>query len=775
MFRTHQREENHVANRGSTGHQHRQSVDADAETGCRRHTDFECHEEIFVEHHRFVVATGTKPRLLFETLALVAGVVELAERIGDLHPADVQLEALDERRVVPVALGKRRHFHRMIDDKRRCNECRLNERAEEFVDELGFRCRGCDIYIVAAAERVEFFARKRLDALTDRITDRIEQPNTAERSLQRYRRAVGAEQCRLASHLAGDGHQQLFGHVHEPVIVAIGDVNFECREFRIVHPVDAFVAEVLRDFVHALEAPDNEPLEVQFVGDAQVERHVERIEMRHERSRGRSAVDRLQNRRFDFEPTALVEEAADGCNHAAPLDERFSHVRIDDQVEIAPAVSLLFVGECIVNDDVPVLVALFFDHRQRSERLAEQHERTCMDGDFASACAKNEPTDTHDVADVEQAQHLVLARQFVGFDVALNLAVGILNVEERRFPHPPNRHDATGDSHVGKRRWIVVTERFENLSRSVRSIEAVRVRFDAAGDELVQLFVAAANLVVLEFDAHVGKCQQLSRWAQIYQRFVGWQSMPRAVVRQLPRTFSSSSILMRIDLVCPVPQSIESLVTTGIVGRARERGIVEIVLHNLHDYADNRFGHIDDEPYGGGAGMVIRCEPVFACIERLLAERQYDDVIYMTPDGQTLTQSVVNELSLERNIIVLAGRYKGVDQRIRDALVTREISIGDYVISSGELAAAVLVDAIVRLIPGAISDAESALDDSFQDGLLSAPVYTRPAMFRGIEVPPVLRSGDHEAIRRWRYEQALLRTQQRRPDLLVHYRTDQAQ
>lgn len=232
---------------------------------------------------------------------------------------------------------------------------------------------------------------------------------------------------------------------------------------------------------------------------------------------------------------------------------------------------------------------------------------------------------------------------------------------------------------------------------------------------------------------------------------------------------------MRIDLVCPVPQSIESLVTTGIVGRARERGIVEIVLHNLHDYADNRFGHIDDEPYGGGAGMVIRCEPVFACIERLLAERQYDDVIYMTPDGQTLTQSVVNELSLERNIIVLAGRYKGVDQRIRDALVTREISIGDYVISSGELAAAVLVDAIVRLIPGAISDAESALDDSFQDGLLSAPVYTRPAMFRGIEVPPVLRSGDHEAIRRWRYEQALLRTQQRRPDLLVHYRTDQAQ
>lgn len=223
---------------------------------------------------------------------------------------------------------------------------------------------------------------------------------------------------------------------------------------------------------------------------------------------------------------------------------------------------------------------------------------------------------------------------------------------------------------------------------------------------------------------------------------------------------------MRIDIVCPLPTAIESCLSSGIVGRARKRGHVEIVLHNLHDYADNRFGHIDDTPYGGGAGMVIRCEPVFACIESLQRQREYDDVIYLTPDGERFTQDVANHLSLAHNLILLAGRYKGVDQRVRDALITRELSIGDYVLSGGEIAAAVIVDAIVRLLPGVISDAESALDDSFQDGLLSAPVYTRPAVFRGMEVPPVLRSGDHEAIRQWRYQQALNRTMQRRPDLL---------
>jgi tRNA (guanine37-N1)-methyltransferase len=223
---------------------------------------------------------------------------------------------------------------------------------------------------------------------------------------------------------------------------------------------------------------------------------------------------------------------------------------------------------------------------------------------------------------------------------------------------------------------------------------------------------------------------------------------------------------MRIDIVCPIPTTIESCLLSGIVGRARKQGLVEIVLHNLHDYADNRFGHIDDTPYGGGAGMVIRCEPVFACIESLQREREYDDVIYLTPDGELFTQDIANHLSLANNLILLAGRYKGVDQRVRDALITRELSIGDYVLSGGEIPAAVIVDAIVRLLPGVISDAESALDDSFQDGLLSAPVYTRPAVFRGMEVPSVLRSGDHEAIRRWRYQQALNRTMKRRPDLL---------
>jgi tRNA (guanine37-N1)-methyltransferase len=231
---------------------------------------------------------------------------------------------------------------------------------------------------------------------------------------------------------------------------------------------------------------------------------------------------------------------------------------------------------------------------------------------------------------------------------------------------------------------------------------------------------------------------------------------------------------MRIDVVCPLPDALTSFLETGIIGRARERQRVEIVVHNLHDYADNRYGHID-EPYGGGPGMVIRCEPVFTCIERLQAERSYDEVIYLTPDGERLTQSLANELSLASSLILLAGRYKGVDQRVRDALVTREISIGDYVLSGGELAAAVVIDAVVRLLPGVMNDAESALDDSFQDGLLSAPVYTRPAVFRGMEVPEVLRSGNHEAIRAWRLEQALARTRMRRPDLLFATNRDTTQ
>lgn len=229
--------------------------------------------------------------------------------------------------------------------------------------------------------------------------------------------------------------------------------------------------------------------------------------------------------------------------------------------------------------------------------------------------------------------------------------------------------------------------------------------------------------------------------------------------------------LMRLDLVCAVPQTIEQLLSASIIGRARQSGVVEVHLHNLHDYATDRYKHIDDTPFGGGAGMIISCEPVFACIEKLQSERTYDDVIYMTPDGEQLRQPLVNRLSMHRNLIILAGHYKGIDQRIRDLLVTREISIGDYVLTGGELPALVLVDAVVRLLPGAMSDAESALNDSFQTGLLDYPHYTRPADFRGHIVPEVLQGGNHALIEQWREEQAYRKTQERRPDLL---RTEEA-
>jgi tRNA (guanine37-N1)-methyltransferase len=230
---------------------------------------------------------------------------------------------------------------------------------------------------------------------------------------------------------------------------------------------------------------------------------------------------------------------------------------------------------------------------------------------------------------------------------------------------------------------------------------------------------------------------------------------------------SPKTELMRIDVVTAVPQIIEPVLGQSILGRAQRRGIVRIVVHDLHHYGVDRHGHIDDAPYGGGAGMVIRCEPVFACIEKLQAERHYDEVIYMTADGERLTQSLVNRLSLCRNLIILAGHYKGVDQRVRDVLITKEISIGDYVLTGGELPALVLIDAIVRLLPGVLNDPESALEDSFQAGLLEPPIYTRPADFRGYKVPEVLLSGDHEAIRQWRYEQALRKTLERRPELLA--------
>ncbi len=223
---------------------------------------------------------------------------------------------------------------------------------------------------------------------------------------------------------------------------------------------------------------------------------------------------------------------------------------------------------------------------------------------------------------------------------------------------------------------------------------------------------------------------------------------------------------IRIDVVCVVPQILESVVSTSILGRARQRGLAEIVLHNLHDYASDTFRHIDDTPYGGGAGMIIQCEPVFACIEALKSQRTYDEVIYLCPDGEQLTQSMCNSLSLSTSLILLCGHYKGIDQRIRDILVTREVSVGDYVLTGGEIAAAVMTDAIVRLVPGVVGDAESVLGDSFMHGLLDAPHYTKPADYRGHAVPKELLSGNHARIRQWRHEQALQKTRLRRPDLL---------
>lgn len=223
---------------------------------------------------------------------------------------------------------------------------------------------------------------------------------------------------------------------------------------------------------------------------------------------------------------------------------------------------------------------------------------------------------------------------------------------------------------------------------------------------------------------------------------------------------------MRIDLISAVPESFDSIINTSIIKKARQSGKVEIYTHNLHDYALDKFRHIDDYPYGGDAGMLIKCQPVFDCIEKLQSEREYDEIIYMTADGTTLNQSLANELSLKQNIIILAGHYKGIDQRIRDTLITREISIGDFVLSGGELPALVLMDSIVRLIPGVLGNSESALEDSFQNGLLEPPRYTRPADFRGMLVPQVLTEGNHAEIQKWQMEQALNKTKERKPYLL---------
>jgi tRNA (guanine37-N1)-methyltransferase len=223
---------------------------------------------------------------------------------------------------------------------------------------------------------------------------------------------------------------------------------------------------------------------------------------------------------------------------------------------------------------------------------------------------------------------------------------------------------------------------------------------------------------------------------------------------------------MRIDIISVVPQLLESPFGHSILKRAQAKGLLEVCVHNLRDHTPYKQGQVDDYQFGGGAGMVMMPEPLAILIEKLQAERRYDDVIYMTPDGVTLKQSMANYLSMQENLLIICGHYKGIDERIREHYVTREMSIGDYVLSGGELAAAVLVDAIGRLIPGVLNDETSALFDSHQDGLLAPPVYTRPADFRGWKVPDILLSGDPKKVDEWRHEQSLQRTAARRPDLL---------
>ena len=223
---------------------------------------------------------------------------------------------------------------------------------------------------------------------------------------------------------------------------------------------------------------------------------------------------------------------------------------------------------------------------------------------------------------------------------------------------------------------------------------------------------------------------------------------------------------MRIDIITVLPEMLEGFINESIIARARKKGLVEIHLHNLRDYTLDKWRRVDDYPYGGFAGMVMQCEPIDRCISTLKEERNYDDVIYVSPDGEKFDQRMANNMSLQVNLIILCGHYKGIDQRVRDHLITREISVGDFVLTGGELAAALITDAVVRLIPGAISDDQSALSDCFQDDLLAAPIYTRPANYKGWTVPEILLSGNEAKIKQWEMDQAMERTQRLRPDLL---------
>ena len=227
-----------------------------------------------------------------------------------------------------------------------------------------------------------------------------------------------------------------------------------------------------------------------------------------------------------------------------------------------------------------------------------------------------------------------------------------------------------------------------------------------------------------------------------------------------------SDTKMRIDILTVMPEMLESPLNCSILKRAQDKGLVEIVVHSLREYSLNKHRKVDDYPFGGEAGMVMQIEPVDRCISKLQAERQYDDIIFTTPDGEQFSQPIANQLSMKQNLMILCGHYKGIDYRIREHYITREISIGDYVLTGGEIPAAVIVDAVVRLIPGAIGDEQSALSDSFQDNLLAPPVYTRPAEYKGWRVPDVLLSGNQAKIDEWKHNQSMERTMRLRPDLL---------
>jgi tRNA (guanine37-N1)-methyltransferase len=231
-------------------------------------------------------------------------------------------------------------------------------------------------------------------------------------------------------------------------------------------------------------------------------------------------------------------------------------------------------------------------------------------------------------------------------------------------------------------------------------------------------------------------------------------------------TFLSLNLCMRIDIITVLPELIKSPFEHSILKRAYDKGLVEVNLIDLRDYGIGKHKQVDDYAFGGGAGMVMMIEPIANCINELKSKRTYDDIIYMTPDGETLNQKICNQLSLQKNLMVLCGHYKGVDQRLRDHFITREISIGDYVLSGGEIAAAAMCDAVIRLIPGVLNDETSALTDSFQDNLLAPPVYTRPAEYNGWSIPEILLSGHTNNIEKWRYDQSIERTKKRRPDLL---------